>query len=191
MISRFRHLSYANVMATLAVVTALAGSAYAAATVNSRDVVDNSLKSVDLKNGRGVKGADVRNDTLTGADIVEGTLKARDGCPGAMIRLGGIVCIDPASRGDMSWTDAMELCAGNALRLPTPSELYLARHNGVFAGFTVGDRVWSETPFDGDPGDIFTIADHAWFMSASGSFGHDVTSQPNQTFCATPLSDRY
>ncbi|MGI9020503.1 MAG: hypothetical protein ACR2G3_07330 [Solirubrobacterales bacterium] len=55
--------------------------AYAAATVNSGDVVNNSLKSGDLKDTAAVKSADVRDDGLpggglTGADIDESTLQS-------------------------------------------------------------------------------------------------------------------
>jgi hypothetical protein len=59
-----RRLTYANVMATIAVFIALGGVGWAAATINSKDVIDNSLKSVDLKNGQGVTGADVAPDTF-------------------------------------------------------------------------------------------------------------------------------
>ena len=62
-------------MGALALVLVLAGgTAYAANTVGSADVIDNSLGSVDLRNNAAVQSADVRNDTLTGADIVEGSL---------------------------------------------------------------------------------------------------------------------
>lgn len=67
-------LTYANVMATIAVFIALGGVAWAAATIGSRDVVNDSLKSVDLKDGKGVKNADVVPDSLSGAAIDEATL---------------------------------------------------------------------------------------------------------------------
>ena len=62
-------LTYANVMATLAVFIALGGAAYAANTVGSSDVIDNSLLSADLKNNQAVKSADVQAEALTGADM--------------------------------------------------------------------------------------------------------------------------
>lgn len=70
----FSRLSYANVIATVALFVALGGVGYAAATINSRDVIDNSLKSVDLKDGKAVKGVDVTDGSLTGADIDQSTL---------------------------------------------------------------------------------------------------------------------
>ena len=85
-----RRLTYANIVATLALIVAVGtGSAYAANTVFSTDIVDGEVKSVDIGNneiGSGdVKdnsintfdvhsflGADVVDETLTGADIATG-----------------------------------------------------------------------------------------------------------------------
>src|SRR3954453_19038115 len=67
MLKRLRDkLSYANVVASLALFIALGGSAYAigAGTIGTREVRDNSLRS-----------RDVRTNTLTGRDIDERTLR--------------------------------------------------------------------------------------------------------------------
>jgi hypothetical protein len=61
------HLSYSNVTATAALFIALGGTSYAVIRVDSRDVVNNSLRS-----------ADVRNDNLRSRDIRDRTLRARD-----------------------------------------------------------------------------------------------------------------
>ncbi len=66
--------SHATVVAYLALFLAMSGTAYAAATIDSTDVVDESIKSVDLKNGGAVKSEDVVNESLSGQDIKEGTL---------------------------------------------------------------------------------------------------------------------
>jgi hypothetical protein len=55
-----RHLSYANVTATAALFVALGGGAYAVSEVNSRDIANDSIKSVDLKDRRAVRGGDVK-----------------------------------------------------------------------------------------------------------------------------------
>jgi hypothetical protein len=44
-----RQLSYANVMATIAVFAALGGGAYAAAKITGRDVMNRSLTGKDIK----------------------------------------------------------------------------------------------------------------------------------------------
>jgi hypothetical protein len=61
------HVTYANVVATLALFVALGGTSYAVFHTTSRDVVDNTLRS-----------RDVRNNTLRSRDVRERTLRARD-----------------------------------------------------------------------------------------------------------------
>ena len=93
-------LTYANVVATLALVIAVAGgTAYAANTVFSADIVDGEVKTADVRNDTlsgggltaadlrngsvgnteiadgGVRSAEVQNEALTGADIAESTLQ--------------------------------------------------------------------------------------------------------------------
>jgi hypothetical protein len=73
-----RHFTYANVTATLALLLALGGgAAYAVDKISSRDVVNGSIRSVDLKNHKAVRGADVKRNTLTGRQIDERTLESK------------------------------------------------------------------------------------------------------------------
>ena len=60
-------LTYANVMATIAVFVSLGGGAYAALRITGREVVNSSLR-----------GADVRNGSLTGRDIRDRSIGTRD-----------------------------------------------------------------------------------------------------------------
>src|SRR5918912_1398017 len=84
MLRRFGTHVRQNVIACLALFVALRGTSYAAATIGSAQVVDNSLQSRDLKDnaavrtqdvvndnvvGGGLVGADVRNNSLTGNDV--------------------------------------------------------------------------------------------------------------------------
>jgi hypothetical protein len=77
-------LTYANVAATLALVVAAGGgTAYAANTVFSADIVNGEVKSADVGSDE-VRSVDVRDDSLaggglTGADIRESTLAAVQG----------------------------------------------------------------------------------------------------------------
>ena len=59
-----RRPRYADVMSTLAVVMAMSGTAYAAATITGADVVNGSLT-----------GKDVKRNSLTGRQIRESTLR--------------------------------------------------------------------------------------------------------------------
>jgi hypothetical protein len=85
----FGRLTYANVAATLALVLALSGTAYAASlgkdTVTSKQIKNNSVKTKDIKDGTltgadvgdgGLSGADVAADSLGGAQVNEGSLGA-------------------------------------------------------------------------------------------------------------------
>jgi hypothetical protein len=78
-----RHLTYANVMATIAVFGMLGGGAYAVTTAKKNSVTSKSVKNSSIK------GIDVRDESLTGQDVNEGTLalptgpKGETGPPGA------------------------------------------------------------------------------------------------------------
>ena len=73
-----KHLTYANAMATLAFLIAVAGgTAYAANTIGSSDVIDESLLSRDVKNGQ-VKTADIGNGEVRSADVADGNLTGAD-----------------------------------------------------------------------------------------------------------------
>lgn len=66
---------YANVVSTLALVLALGGTAYAANTVRSKDIVDGQVKAADLgKNA--VTTTKVRDGSLLAADFGAGQLPA-------------------------------------------------------------------------------------------------------------------
>jgi hypothetical protein len=68
-----RRLSYANVVASLALFIALGGTSYAALTITSKNVKNGTLTSADLKNNS-VKGVDVANGSLLAQDFKAGQL---------------------------------------------------------------------------------------------------------------------
>ncbi len=65
--------SAAMTVACLALFVAFGGVGYAAATIDSGAIVNNSIRSKDVKN-RGLRGGDVRKNTLGGAQIRESKL---------------------------------------------------------------------------------------------------------------------
>ncbi len=82
-----QHLSYGNVMSTLALFVALGGTSYAAVEIAGRDVKNGSLTSADVKNGsltgrdvknRSLTAVDVKNQSLTSSDVKDGALSSRD-----------------------------------------------------------------------------------------------------------------
>lgn len=84
-------LTYANVMATIAVFAALGGTSYAALQVTGKNVPKDALTGADIKKLSGkdvtdnsLTGADAKN--LTSADIANGKLLAEDFAPGQLPR---------------------------------------------------------------------------------------------------------
>jgi len=78
-------LTYANVVASLALFVALGGTAYAVNTVGSTDIIDGQVKSVDIGNNE-IGSNDVKDNSINtfdvhsflGADIADGSLEDVD-----------------------------------------------------------------------------------------------------------------
>jgi hypothetical protein len=137
-VPRLKHLSYANVMSTLAVFIALGGSSYAAYSING-----NAIKN------RSITGLKLRHNTLTGTQIRESSLatvpRARNAarvggvtvqdlkvkCPPDTFPVAG-VCIEKVARPAAAYGSAVSTCqiagtpAGPGRRLPTHGELTAA-----------------------------------------------------------------
>jgi hypothetical protein len=88
---------YASVTATMALVVALGGSAYAANTIRSSDIRNGQVKQVDLANNAVTSGK-VRNGTLLSKDFKRGQIPAGPrGATGA-----------PGAKGDTGPSDAFQ-----------------------------------------------------------------------------------
>jgi hypothetical protein len=159
-----RRLTYANVMATLAVFIALGGSSYAALTVTGRDVKNGSLSFRDL-----------RRDTLGGSRINESRLgtvrRARnaarlDGvtadrllvrCPEGTFPVSN-VCVETVARGPAPYGTAAVVCestdrsAGPGRRLPSHDELMTAIGDVGIALAPGGELTRNVYPSASDPG---------------------------------------
>jgi hypothetical protein len=94
MFSRIRpHLTYGNVMATVAVFIALGGSSYAVVKVGSASIIDSSIRSEDIGRGQvassdikdnDVRGRDIRDSTIRSIDVGDGSLLAKDFATGQL-----------------------------------------------------------------------------------------------------------
>ena len=74
MSSRIREHLRSNVVGYVAIfLFAVGGTAIAANTVRTEDIVNGEVHSIDVANNN-LQGVDVRNDSLTGSDVVEDTL---------------------------------------------------------------------------------------------------------------------
>ena len=144
-----KHLSYSNVAATAALFTALGGTSYAVISVDSSDVVNNSLRSEDLRNNsvrsrdirdRTLRARDLRPNTLGGGVINESTLsqvpraadaervggataqQLRIACPADTIVKAG-VCIEHTGRPPDGFLGATNTCDNAGRSLPTMAQL--------------------------------------------------------------------
>jgi hypothetical protein len=117
------HLTYANVMATVAVFLALGGGAWALARdrIGSGAIKNNSIRSKDIHN-RTIRARDVRTNSLRGGQINEGKLDA-SAFTGGTSAAGPISC-DPTALG--TFID----CASAHLRLPHRARVLLIATGG-------------------------------------------------------------
>ena len=132
------HLSYANVMATIAVFIALGGTSYAALTISGRDIRNRSIPANKVK-----------RNTLTSKEIRESRLatvprakvaSSLDGIRAADVPVRcaldtfpiADVCVERTARSPAAYGSAVLDCArvgtpaGPGRRLPTHSELRMA-----------------------------------------------------------------
>jgi hypothetical protein len=74
-----RHLTYANVMATIAVFVAVGGSAFATSYVitKSSQIKDGAVTGADVRDAS-LSNKDVKNGSLTGSDVKDGSLNGVD-----------------------------------------------------------------------------------------------------------------
>jgi hypothetical protein len=174
-----RRLTYANVVATLAVFIALGGSSYAALTVTGRNVKNGSLTFRDL-----------RQDTLGGSRIKESTLgavrRARNAdrlngvtaarlfvrCPEATVPVSN-VCVENSARAPLPYGTAAIACegtdrdAGPGRRLPSHDELMTAIGDAGITLAAGGELTRNVYP----SGSVASQVDVLFVTSNAGSVG--------------------
>jgi hypothetical protein len=185
-VSRIRaHLTYANVMATIAVFIALGGVAYAVDTVGSSDVINESLLSEDIKNNEvgsqdlknnAVQSVDVRNGSLTGQDIEPQS--GVDTCTGGATRFGPL-CVRVPAVGSQGWSAAQDTCANLELRLPSLGEALALARNRDIPTSTESQFFWTEEFYS--PQTDFRV----WLVNDAGNISNDNKDVPYQVVCVT------
>jgi hypothetical protein len=128
-------LTYANVMATMAMFVALGGSSYAAIAITGKNVKNGSLTGKDIKRnsigGKTIKES--RLGTVPNAQRLNGVTASRllVRCPEGTFPAGG-TCIERDPRAPQPYGGAVEVCANAdgdrtaGRRLPTHGELQAA-----------------------------------------------------------------
>lgn len=112
------NLTYANVMATIAVFIALGGSSYAAIKVTGRNVKNSSLTYKDLKKNTlgGSRIKETRLGTVPRAKTLTGGYTGRRllvKCAAGTTPIAG-ACVETGVRPGVPWSDATNACARHA-----------------------------------------------------------------------------
>jgi hypothetical protein len=180
LINRLRaSLSYANVIATLALFVALGGTSYAVLHVGSGQVIDNSLRSSDIKNDtlrsrdirdRTIRARDVRRNAIGSAVVKESALgtvpKAADAdrvggttaqdlrvrCPADTVAKAG-VCVESAARSTSGFFGAINQCDDAGRSLPTMPQLDRFARSNSLAGVEWTSSVYRNTANGPNPFD--------------------------------------
>ena len=191
-----QHLSYANVIATVALFLALGGTSYALLQVTSEDVVNNSLRSRDLRDDtvrsrdirdRTLGARNVRRDTLGSRVVKEsslgtvpratvaeslsgaGALELRVRCPADTIAKAG-VCIETSARSPDGFLGAIDRCNQAGRGLVTMPQLdQFARSNGPLPQAEWTSSVYRNTVNGPNPFDEL----EAVLLSGTGNVGYD------------------
>jgi hypothetical protein len=138
-----RHLSFANVVASLALFIALGGSAYAAIKIRGKDVVNGSLTGADIRNGS-IGTADVAG--LRAADFAAGQLPQ-----GAAGPAGPAGAAGPAgSKGDTGEKGERGDPGADALAVALPG----ARAHSSVSSQPFTGTIDNEIPLDAEAYDV-------------------------------------
>ena len=143
--SRIRpHLTYANVMSTIAVFGVLGGSAWAASKINTNQIEKGAVTAKKLHKNA-VTTKKIKDEAVTGDKAKESSFgqvpdakHAEDAtkldgnpasdyrlhCPGNLDRAGDL-CYEVDTRAGTSYAGALKACALDQLRLPDAGELAL------------------------------------------------------------------
>jgi hypothetical protein len=202
-----KRLTYANVMATIAVFLCLGGAtAVAAGTLGKNSVGPRQLKAKSVTTGKiannAVNSAKVANGSLTGADINVGALgivpsattAASAGnsntvgghaaaCPGGTTLIRG-VCFDSAANGTAPTQEAAaEACAAKGGWLPGPMDLYAVR--GILnLGTGVGDEhQYTNVVYANTAGSNYSTV----VVDGTGAITEQGTTEPSRYTCVYPL----
>jgi hypothetical protein len=188
-----KRLSYANVTASVALFIALGGTSYAVLRVDSRDVVDNSLRSKDIRTHT-LRGHDIRRNGIGGGAVKERALgrvpqaanadsvdgKSADAlrvtCPSGTTAVA-TVCFEPVARPAEGFLTATNICDRDNRALATMPELdtFIRRGGNVSA-----DGEWTSSVYLEPPPEASTFERlEAIVLRGTGVVDHDRVNAPN------------
>jgi hypothetical protein len=172
------HLTYANVMSTLAVFLVLGGgTALAAYVVSSNSQIGPGTVS-GHKPPTG-KHANVIAGSINGQDIADRS--GVDTCQTPLTAKFGPICAG-SDGGARNWLAAVSYCAGFGLRLPSISEATALATKYDVPGVPDGYSFWTDDAF------VNGASNDAWKVSESGLWGSSDWGSLTRTVCVTDPS---
>ena len=172
--SIFRRFGLPHVVAVLAVALVLgSGTAYAAKQITSKNIKNNTIKSIDVKDGA-LTGTDIADGTIASADVATDTLTAADLAPNSVASLRDPrqhhhvphdVAADTLTAADL----ASQLGRLDRDRTPTASAATEIEDNSIDSGEIVDVR-----PEQPDLGVLFaqvSVRREPWTQAAAASAG--------------------
>jgi hypothetical protein len=180
-----QHLTYANVMATIAVFIAISGGT--AVALNGTDTV----QSDDLGPGAQVKAPDVADNAVNSADVVNESLTGADiknqsgvqTCVRPLTARYGPLCVG-SDGGQRTWAGAMDYCTDFGLRLPTASEAgALAKKYDVPGNGSGFGYFWTDSYYNSPEG-----SPRALIIDEFGDVLQDDRTNTEYTACVTDPS---
>jgi hypothetical protein len=194
-----RHITYANLTATIALFVALGGSTYAAVKLSGRDIKAHSLTARNYRRGS-VTGAAVSEKTLGVVPSAKEALRL-DGvtferllvaCPEGTLPVAD-TCIETQARPPAPFSTAMLECAGiesqkgPGRRLPTYNEMAMALTHTQIVLAPGGELTSQVYPSSSSPGEVEAL----YVTSATGNVAltPDNAADPKPYRCvADPLN---
>jgi hypothetical protein len=180
-------------MASLALFVALGGTSYAVLRVDSRDIVDNSVRGEDIRN-RTLRGNDVRRNSLGGGAVKErafarvpqaanadsvGGRTAEDLRVKCSTGTGAVaaVCFESTARPPEDFLTATAICAQENRSLPTLAELdvFIRRSGNVDNQGEWTSSVYLEGPAEAPMSERL----HALLLRSAGELDHARVRAPN------------
>jgi hypothetical protein len=181
-IDRIRsRVSSAHVLGLIALFVALGGTAVAATfgnnSVKSRHVVDNKLKSKDLKDGKAVQTEDVVDGSLASADLATEARGAygRVDPGGGLSRARNVTGVSRPAPGVYCITPAAGIDAANSVLVATPDN----EQNGTNTTTENQSVVEWDSGLDGCPAGTFEV----------NTFTHDGDGTDNDNGGGDTLGD--
>jgi hypothetical protein len=171
-----RHLTYANVMATLAVFIALGGTALASVIITSNSQVAQSTIS-GHKPPSG-KHPNIIAGSINGTDIADRS--GVDTCKTPLVAKFGPLCVG-SDGGARTWRNAMDYCAGFGLRLPSVSEAIALALSYDVPGVSGTQHFWTDE-------ELFNGSYQADVVAENGSLNTLPETETHQTVCVTDPS---